>query len=88
VTEGKPKRLLIDTDPGVDDSMAILLAFASPEVEIEGLSTVFGNVGVDMTTQNALRLVELVGRPEISVARGAEKPLMRPFTGKGWEVHD
>jgi purine nucleosidase len=87
VTEGNPTRLLIDTDPGVDDSMAILLAFASPEVQIEGLSTVFGNVDVDQTTQNALRLVELAGRPDIPVARGAEKPLMRQFTGKGWEVH-
>jgi inosine-uridine nucleoside N-ribohydrolase len=79
--------LLIDTDPGVDDSMAILLAFASPEVQIEGLTTVFGNVGVDLTTKNALRLVELAGRPEIPVAMGAEKPLLRPFTGKGWMVH-
>ena len=87
MTEGKPKRILIDTDPGVDDSMAILLAFASPEVEIIGMSTVFGNVGVDLTTQNALRLVELAGRPDVPVAMGAEKPLLRPFTGKGWEVH-
>jgi len=87
VTKETPKRLLIDTDPGVDDSMAILLAFASPEIEIEGFSTVFGNVGVDQTTQNALRLAELAGRPDIPVARGAEKPLLRPFTGKGWEVH-
>ena len=67
--------------------MAILLAFASPEIEIVGLSTVFGNIGVDVTTQNALRLVELAGRPDVPVARGAEKPLLRPFTGKGWHVH-
>ena len=81
------KRILIDTDPGIDDSMAILLAFASPEIEVVGLSTVFGNTGGDVTTQNALRLVELAGRPDILVARGAEKPLLRPFTGKGWHVH-
>jgi inosine-uridine nucleoside N-ribohydrolase len=87
VTESKPKRILIDTDPGVDDSMAILFAFASPEVQIDGLTTVFGNVGVDLTTQNALRLVELAGHPEIPVARGADKPLLRPFTGQGWMVH-
>lgn len=87
MTEGKPKRILIDTDPGVDDSMAILFAFASPEVQVEGLTTVFGNVAVDLTTQNALRLVELAGRPDVPVAMGAEKPLLRPFTGQGWVVH-
>jgi inosine-uridine nucleoside N-ribohydrolase len=84
---GTKKRILIDTDPGIDDSMAILLAFASPEIDVVGLSTVFGNTGSDVTTQNALRLVELAGRPDIPVARGAEKPLLRPYTGKGWHVH-
>ena len=87
MTAEKPKRILIDTDPGVDDSMAILLAFASPEVQVEGLATVFGNTGVDITTKNALRLVELAGRPDVPVAAGAEKPLLRPFTGQGWHVH-
>jgi len=87
VTEPQPKRLLIDTDPGVDDSMAILFAFASPEVKIEALTTVFGNTGSDITTQNALRLVELAGHREVPVARGAEKPLLRPYTGLGWMVH-
>lgn len=81
------KRIIIDTDPGVDDSMAILLAFRSPELKIEGLTTVFGNTGSDVTTTNALRLVELAGHPEVPVARGAEKPLLRPFTGDGWRVH-
>jgi len=81
------KRIIIDTDPGVDDSMAILLAFNSPEIQIEGLTTVFGNTEVAITTKNALRLVELVGRPDVPVAAGAAKPLMRPFTGDGWVVH-
>jgi uridine nucleosidase len=81
------KRIIIDTDPGVDDSMAILLAFRSPELKIEGLTTVFGNTGTDVTTGNALRLVELAGHPEIPVARGAETPLLRPFAGEGWRVH-
>ncbi|MBA3450481.1 MAG: nucleoside hydrolase [Chloroflexia bacterium] len=67
--------------------MAILMAFASPEVQIEGLSAVFGNTGVEVTTTNAMRLVELAGQPDIPVAAGAEKPLLRPFTGKGWHVH-
>jgi inosine-uridine nucleoside N-ribohydrolase len=67
--------------------MAILLAFNSPEVEIVGLSTVFGNVGVAATTENALRLVELAGRPDVPVAMGADKPLLRPNTSNGWMVH-
>ena len=81
------KRIIIDTDPGVDDSMAILLAFRSPELKVEALTTVFGNTGTDVTTGNALRLVELAGHPEVPVARGAEKPMLRPYTGEGWRVH-
>lgn len=81
------KRIIIDCDPGVDDSMAILLAFNSPEIQVEALTTVFGNTEVDITTKNALRLVELVGRPDVPVAMGAAKPLLRPFTGDGWVVH-
>ncbi|MEM7115174.1 MAG: nucleoside hydrolase [Chloroflexota bacterium] len=86
-TDKKPQRILIDTDPGVDDSMAILFAFCSPEVKVEGLTAVFGNSGSANTTLNALRLVELVGKPEVPVARGAETPLLRPFIGFGWRVH-
>jgi purine nucleosidase len=85
--QSSPKRIIIDTDPGVDDSMAILFAFQSPEVKIEGLTTIFGNTGTEVTTANALRLVELAGHPEVPVARGAEKPLLRPFSGDGWRVH-
>lgn len=85
--QNRPKRILIDTDPGVDDSMAILFAFCSPEVRVEGLTAVFGNSGSANTTLNALRLVELVGKPEVPVARGAETPLLRPFIGFGWRVH-
>lgn len=81
------KRILIDTDPGVDDSMAILFAFCSPEVKVEGLTAVFGNSGSGNTTLNALRLVELAGKPDVPVARGAEGPLLRPFIGFGWRVH-
>ncbi|MFN8593381.1 MAG: nucleoside hydrolase [Thermomicrobiales bacterium] len=87
MTDSQRKRILIDTDPGVDDSMAIMLAFASPDISVEGLTTVFGNTGVEVTTGNALRLVELAGRPEVPVAAGAAKPLMRPNTSTGWRVH-
>jgi len=82
-----PQRAIIDTDPGIDDSMAILFAFTSAELQVEALSTIYGNSGTTTTTQNALRLVELAGRPDVPVARGAEKPLLRPFTGEGWRVH-
>ena len=81
------KRILIDTDPGIDDSMAIFFALKSPEVSVEGLTTIFGNSSTETTTENALRLLELAGRTEIPVARGAEKPLLRPFGGDGWRVH-
>lgn len=82
-----PKRILIDTDPGVDDSMAILFAFCSSEVRVEGLTAVFGNSGSENTTLNTLRLVELAGKSDVPVARGAEKPLLRPYSGFGWRVH-
>ncbi len=83
----QPTRIIIDSDPGVDDAMAILLAFQSPEVVVEGITTVFGNTGIDTTTSNALRLVEMVNRPDTPVAKGAGKPLMRPFIGDGWTIH-
>lgn len=74
-----PKKIIIDTDPGVDDSMAILFALNSPEVEVVGLTTIFGNVYTDLATQNALRLVEFAGRPYIPVAHGADLPLVVPL---------
>ena len=71
-------RLLIDTDPGVDDAFAIALAARSPEVELTALTTVFGNVGLDKTTANALGLLALAGRPDVPVAVGAARPLVFP----------
>jgi purine nucleosidase/pyrimidine-specific ribonucleoside hydrolase len=73
-------RLLIDTDPGIDDALAILLGLASPEATVEGLATVAGNVGVDQATANAARIVALArpGSP-VRIARGAEAPLRRPL---------
>ncbi|MEJ2857063.1 MULTISPECIES: nucleoside hydrolase [unclassified Saccharothrix] len=70
--------LIIDTDPGVDDALALAVAVASPEVELLGVTTVFGNVGLDKTTRNALRLMTLLGRDDIPVAVGAERPLVHP----------
>jgi len=62
------RRVIIDTDPGVDDAFALLLALRSPELKIEGLTPVAGNVPLERTTENALKLLELGGRPEIPVA--------------------
>lgn len=82
-----PKKMIIDTDPGIDDAMAILFAFHSPEVEVIGLTTIFGNVYVEQATENALRLVEFAGRAQIPVAQGAAKPLMMPLNGVADFVH-
>lgn len=70
-------KIIIDTDPGIDDAMAILLAFSDPRLAVVGLTTIFGNVTTSMATRNALRLVELAGR-NVPVAEGADRPLVRP----------
>jgi len=71
------KALLIDTDPGIDDAVAIALALADPTVEVIGLATVGGNAGLANTTRNALRLLEFFGRTDIPVAAGADAPYKR-----------
>ncbi|HXR12412.1 MAG TPA: nucleoside hydrolase [Gaiellaceae bacterium] len=71
--------IVIDCDPGHDDAIAILLALASPEVELRGISTVAGNQTVDKTTRNALKVLELAGRSDVPVVRGADAPLRRPL---------
>lgn len=82
-----PRKILIDTDPGVDDAMAIFYALASPELEVVGLTTIFGNGSTELTTLNALRLLEIAGRTDIPVAKGAAKPLAMPFRGPADFVH-
>jgi purine nucleosidase/pyrimidine-specific ribonucleoside hydrolase len=67
--------VLIDCDPGQDDAIALLLALASPELDVLGVTTVAGNQTLDKTTTNALRVLELAGREDISVAAGADRPL-------------
>ncbi|MCL4829143.1 MAG: nucleoside hydrolase [Caldilinea sp.] len=81
------QKIIFDTDPGIDDAMAILFALASPELEVVGLTTVFGNVHTDLATKNALRLLEFAGRPEIPVAHGAAKPLQIAFDEPASFVH-
>jgi inosine-uridine nucleoside N-ribohydrolase len=70
-------RILIDCDPGHDDAIAILLALASPEVELVGVTTVSGNQTLEKTTPNAIRVLELAGRADVPVAAGADRPLVR-----------
>ncbi|XP_050388148.1 probable uridine nucleosidase 2 [Argentina anserina] len=69
VTE--PKKIIIDTDPGIDDAMAIFVALKSPEVEVIGLTTIYGNVYTTLATRNALHLLEFAGRTDIPVAEGS-----------------
>src|SRR5207249_2978763 len=72
-----PTPILLDCDPGHDDAIALLLALASPELELVGVTTVSGNQTLDKTTANALRVLEFAGRFEIPVAAGADRPLVR-----------
>jgi len=71
------RRVIIDTDPGVDDAFALLLAMRSPELKIEGITPVAGNVPLELSLPNALRMVEIAGRTDIPVAVGARAPLER-----------
>jgi purine nucleosidase len=72
-----PRRIIIDTDPGVDDALAIFLALKSPELIVEAITPVAGNVPLDFTLPNALKLLEVAGRTDIPVAAGASRPLSR-----------
>ena len=69
--------ILLDCDPGHDDAIALLLALASPEIELVGVTTVHGNQTLEKTTDNALRVLALVGREDVPVAMGADRPLVR-----------
>ena len=71
-------RVIIDTDPGQDDAFALLLALASPEIEVLGVTTVAGNVSVAQTADNARRILELAGHGGVEVFAGAERPILRP----------
>ena len=73
----KPQRIILDTDPGVDDAIAFFLALRSPELRVEAVTPVSGNVPLSLTLPNALRLLEIAGRADIPVAAGAATPLVR-----------
>jgi len=72
-----PRKIIIDTDPGQDDAAAIMLALASPELEVLGVTAVAGNVPLHLTERNARMVTEICGRGDIAVYAGADKPLAR-----------
>src|ERR1700739_3249209 len=80
-----PQRVIIDTDPGVDDAMAILLALNSPELKVEALTVVPGNVEGKQGLENALKIVSLAGRCDVIVSGGAHHPLnQKLITAQYW----
>ncbi|MCP8938013.1 nucleoside hydrolase [Alsobacter sp. SYSU M60028] len=86
-TRGAP--VIIDTDPGLDDALALFLAFRSPELDVRGVVTVAGNIGIDHTTRNARALLRVAGREDVPVVRGAARPFARePFHAPGIHGED
>ena len=81
-----PKRVIIDTDPGVDDCAAILLALASPELQVDALTISYGNGSMARCAENARRILAAAGRGDIPIYPGAAGPLIRPPT-MGWASH-
>ena len=79
-------QIIIDTDPGVDDAMAVLYACLDPEIELVGLTSIFGNVTIDVATRNALALLELAD-VKAPVSQGASVPLVQDAKEVAWEVH-
>ena len=74
-----PRKIIIDTDPGQDDAVAILLALGSPELELLGITAVAGNVPLALTQKNARTILELARRTDVPVFAGADRPLLRPL---------
>lgn len=74
------EKVILDMDPGIDDALALLLAISSPELAVEGVTTVAGNTTVEKTGLNARRVLEYVGRGEVPVYYGSSSPMARPLT--------
>jgi len=73
----RKKKVILDVDTGIDDAIAILLAIASPELEVLGITTVSGNIDLESATKNTLKVLKLIGREDVPVYKGALKPLWR-----------
>jgi purine nucleosidase len=85
-SQAAPRKVILDCDPGIDDAFAIAFGCGHPGLEICGVTTVAGNVGLDRTTGNALAVLEFLGRADVPVAAGSPTPLLRPFNDAA-EVH-
>jgi inosine-uridine nucleoside N-ribohydrolase len=83
----QPIKLIIDTDPGIDDAMAIFYAAGAPDIDLIGLTSIFGNVTTEQATRNALRLLEWAGLSGVSVAQGAKQPRALPAFPPSHNVH-
>jgi len=81
------ERVVIDTDPGIDDAIAIFLALGAAELDVAGLTTVFGNCTVDVATRNALALLEVAGWADVPVAKGAAAPVATEYLGAIPHIH-
>jgi purine nucleosidase len=79
--------MIMDVDPGIDDAMAIVYAVRRPGIRLEALTTTFGNTETAISTENALRVLELVGCPDIPVAKGVSRSLVHPFVRRADHVH-
>lgn len=86
-TSAASHKVIIDTDPGIDDAMAIFLACIHPEIEVVGMTGVFGNVTSEQAARNALVLAELARQPHIPVARGLDVPRVIEPNGASHYVH-
>ena len=81
--EARPYKVIFDTDPGVDDAMALYFALAHPDIEVIGITTTFGNVAVEQAASNALYLTRIAG-VTIPVTQGIAAPLLFPFLRSAW----
>jgi pyrimidine-specific ribonucleoside hydrolase len=84
---GMAHPLIIDTDPGVDDAIALVLALNSPEVQVRAVTAGYGNAGLEDTFRNARRVLALAGRTDVPVAPGAARPLVHPHAERASHVH-
>jgi purine nucleosidase len=82
-----PCRMIIDVDTGIDDAMAIFYAVRRPGIKLEALTTTFGNTDTAIATTNPLRMLELLGRPDIPVAKGVARSLVHPYVRRADHVH-
>jgi inosine-uridine nucleoside N-ribohydrolase len=73
------RKVLIDTDPGIDDAVAIMLAIQSRKLDVKAITTVSGNLQADRCSANARKILDLIGADDIPVARGTQRPLARPY---------